>query len=262
MSRTARRTGNANPNMLASLPPVPGTSYWPCPNAHCRTPAGSPSYWPLRVRKPNGHTSKTVACPRCFAHRPLTDAEQQLIAGNPDRGITGVLPLALSLVQKFNNVWRGLDLEEAKSVAYESLTHAAGTFDPANGYRFSTHATVHVWGRLKSHFERVHRLHHGHAVFLASDTEQLGDHRLWQVMTASDDHAVDRHDNTATVAVLLESPLLTPDERSVLTLRYGLDGRGPRQFSEIAEHHGVTRQRCQQIEVRALAKLRERYALS
>ena len=57
------------------------------------------------------------------------------------------------------------------------------------------------------------------------------------------------------VREVLES--LPPVERTVLTLRYGLDGGQPRTLEEIGRRLGVTRERIRQIQERALAHLRE-----
>ncbi len=49
---------------------------------------------------------------------------------------------------------------------------------------------------------------------------------------------------------------LTPRERRVLTLRFGLAGTRPRTLDEVGRIFGVTRERVRQIQNRALAKLR------
>jgi RNA polymerase primary sigma factor len=45
-------------------------------------------------------------------------------------------------------------------------------------------------------------------------------------------------------------------ERTILTLRFGLDGGGERTLEEVAEYFGLTRERIRQIEARAMSKLR------
>ena len=50
--------------------------------------------------------------------------------------------------------------------------------------------------------------------------------------------------------------VLTPRERQVIRMRFGLEDGQDRTLSEIAEELGVSRERIRQIEAEALAKLR------
>jgi RNA polymerase primary sigma factor len=50
--------------------------------------------------------------------------------------------------------------------------------------------------------------------------------------------------------------MLSPRERSVLELRYGLDGKPPRTLDEVGRTFNVTRERIRQIENQSLKKLR------
>lgn len=50
---------------------------------------------------------------------------------------------------------------------------------------------------------------------------------------------------------------LTDQERTVITLRYGLDGEEPFRQREVAQRTGISRSYVSRIEKRALQKLRE-----
>jgi len=50
---------------------------------------------------------------------------------------------------------------------------------------------------------------------------------------------------------------LTPRQREVLELRFGLDGSRPRTLEEIGRQFGLTRERIRQIERKALHALRD-----
>ena len=66
----------------------------------------------------------------------------------------------------------------------------------------------------------------------------------------------------AAVAALLPAEVakvlawLTPREREILTLRFGLEGGEPRTLEEVGQHFHVCRERIRQIQSRALTKLR------
>src|SRR5439155_1039633 len=50
---------------------------------------------------------------------------------------------------------------------------------------------------------------------------------------------------------------LTPREREVIELRFGLRDGQPRTLEEVARTYGITRERIRQIEARGLLKLRQ-----
>jgi RNA polymerase sigma factor (sigma-70 family) len=50
--------------------------------------------------------------------------------------------------------------------------------------------------------------------------------------------------------------LLDEEERSIVRLRFGLDGQSPRTLSDVGAAHGLTRERVRQMEGKAIAKLR------
>lgn len=57
------------------------------------------------------------------------------------------------------------------------------------------------------------------------------------------------------IAEVLKS--LTPREREVIELRFGLKDGNPRTLDEVAQAYGITRERIRQIESRSLSKLRQ-----
>jgi RNA polymerase primary sigma factor len=67
--------------------------------------------------------------------------------------------------------------------------------------------------------------------------------------------AVDQHLLRERIAEVLRS--LTPREREVIELRFGLKDGQPRTLEEVARAYGITRERIRQIEARGLLKLRQ-----
>ncbi len=66
---------------------------------------------------------------------------------------------------------------------------------------------------------------------------------------------VDHHLLRDRIAEVLRS--LTPREREVIELRFGLRDGHPRTLEEVAKTYGITRERIRQIEARGLLKLRQ-----
>ena len=67
-----------------------------------------------------------------------------------------------------------------------------------------------------------------------------------------------RKNLAASLAAIIDEFLdcLQARERTVIEMRYGLDGLGPRTLKQIGEMFGVSRERVRQIEKRALHRLR------
>lgn len=81
----------------------------------------------------------------------------------------------------------------------------------------------------------------------------IGD--MIEATDAVDPHAV-AEDSALRQAIAEALSELTPRERKILLLRFGIDDMNDRTLKEIGEKFGVTRERIRQIEAKALQKLR------
>jgi RNA polymerase primary sigma factor len=90
---------------------------------------------------------------------------------------------------------------------------------------------------------------------LGDDGDRTLEDFLGDPDAVSPSRKVDQHLLRERVAEVLRS--LTPREREVIELRFGLrDGRS-RTLDEVARSYGITRERIRQIEARGLLKLRQ-----
>ncbi|HYT90559.1 MAG TPA: sigma-70 family RNA polymerase sigma factor [Gemmataceae bacterium] len=93
-----------------------------------------------------------------------------------------------------------------------------------------------------------------HEPFGGDGERALGDF-LDDPSAVSPGQTVDQHLLRERIAEVLRS--LTPREREVIELRFGLKDGQPRTLDEVAKAYGITRERIRQIEARGLVKLRQ-----
>lgn len=89
---------------------------------------------------------------------------------------------------------------------------------------------------------------------LGDDTERALSEFLNDPGAANPGLDADQHLLKERIAEVLRS--LTPREREVIELRFGLKDGQPRTLDEVAKCYGITRERIRQIEARSLIKLR------
>jgi RNA polymerase primary sigma factor len=90
---------------------------------------------------------------------------------------------------------------------------------------------------------------------LGGDGERALEDFLSDAAGANPGLTVDQHLLKERIAEVLRS--LTPREREVIELRFGLRDGHPRTLDEVARTYGITRERIRQIEARGLLKLRQ-----
>lgn len=132
------------------------------------------------------------------------------------------------------------------------------TFDPGKGVRLATYAARCVENEVLMYFRSQKK---------SSQDVSLSDY----IETGTDGAALSLMDVVSEDTDLLEhvsaresvrqvrravASCLTPIERQVITLRYGLNGEAPRRQREVAESTGISRSYVSRIEKRALEKLR------
>lgn len=133
------------------------------------------------------------------------------------------------------------------------------TFKPDKKVRLATYASRCVENEILMHF-RSQRKYQGDVSLSDSiDSDREGNAlSLMDVISVEDDmlENLDARDSCAKVRRCVEH-CLTEREAKVISLRYGLDGEGPRTQREVASSCGISRSYVSRLEKKALGKLRE-----
>ena len=151
------------------------------------------------------------------------------------------------------------DQEDLISIGTIGLIKGISTFDPSKGARLATYAARCVENEILMYFRSQKK---------SAQDVSLSDY----IETGSDGASLSLIDVISDDRDLLEEVSLresvrklygaidrelTPQERTVIISRYGLDGNPPQRQHAVAKHCGISRSYASRIEKRALQKLRE-----
>ncbi len=169
------------------------------------------------------------------------------------------LRLVAHIAKKYQN--SGEDMEELISIGCIGLIKAVDSFDDRKG-RLATYACrcidnellMLLRGRRKtsrevSLFEPIGQDKEGNEIHLVDVIEQQQPDLLDSMELAG---------NIRRLFVLMDETL-TPRERQILVMRYGLNGKREATQNEIGATLGISRSYVSRIEKKALNKLREKF---
>jgi RNA polymerase sporulation-specific sigma factor len=155
----------------------------------------------------------------------------------PAVAVENHIGLAANIARKVGRNSR-LPLEDLVQEGCLGLLYAARTFDPRMGCRFTTYAAPAVRWFIHKALAKVRPV----APFLAWEKEDL------EAPPGADPETREEVDR------LLR--FLRPDERRVIEMRFGLNGRPEMSAREVAGRLGVSRQRVDFLLHRGLERLR------
>lgn len=200
----------------------------------------------------------------CFP-RPLSaEEEAKLLKKMREEGDTSArnlliehnLRLVSHIIKKYYSP--EAERDDLVSIGTIGLIKAVDTFRSERGIRLTTYASKCIQNELLMHFRRKRKT--AGEVSLADALETDGEGgalSLGDTISCEDEGlaAVDDHDRYTAMHHAL-SAALSPREREIVCLRYGLGGASPLPQHEIARRLGLSRSYISRIEKRALEKLR------
>ena len=149
------------------------------------------------------------------------------------------------------------DMEELVSIGAVGLIKAVDTFDQEKASKLATYAARCVENEILMYLRVRKKISRESSYY-----EPIGtDKELLDIMESQDPEALDvieLKDDTRKIYTLLDR-VLTPRERQVLIMRYGLYQGKEYTQREIAEELGISRSYISRIEKNALQRLREHF---
>lgn len=170
------------------------------------------------------------------------------------------LRLVSHIVKKYYAV--GIEQDDLISIGTIGLIKAVSTFRPDKNIRLATYASKCIQNELLMYFRQKRKSAGEVSLSDSLDTDGDGGALALQDVICCEDEglsAVEEHDRYNAMHRALAGQL-SPREREIIRLRYGLGLPTPLPQREIAKRLGISRSYVSRIEKRALEKLRETLA--
>ena len=196
--------------------------------------------------------------------KPLTEEEERhylALAAQGDMEARNILVernlrLVAHIMKKYYS--SPADQEDLISIGTIGLIKGISTFDQSKGARLATYAARCAENEILMYFRSQKKS--AQDVSLSDYIETGSDGAALSLMdVVSDDWDLrEQVMNREAVACLQKAvkQCLTEQEKMVITLRYGLQGKRPQRQREVAQICGISRSYVSRIEKRALIKLR------
>ncbi len=197
--------------------------------------------------------------------KPLTPEEEETYLARAAQGdlearnilIERNLRLVAHIMKKYYAP--GADQEDLVSIGTIGLIKGVTTFDPSKGARLATYAARCVENEILMYFRSQKKS--AQDVSLSDYIETGNDGAALSLMdvVGEEEDLLERIATRQTLLAVTKAvnTVLTPQERQVISLRYGLGGSPPQRQREVARITGISRSYVSRIEKRALEKLRE-----
>lgn len=153
------------------------------------------------------------------------------------------------------------DRDDLVSIGTVGLIKAVDSFDPTKGIRLSSYASRCIENEILMFFRSAKKTAQDVSLNDSIDTDKDGNTLTLLDTIATDDHILEDIDLRMKVRQLYEAvkTRLSPREREIILLRYGLTGQRPLVQREVAKKLNISRSYVSRLEKKALQKLRKAF---
>ena len=153
------------------------------------------------------------------------------------------------------------DRDDLISIGTVGLIKAVDSFDPTKGIRLSSYASRCIENEILMFFRSAKKTAQYVSLNDPIDTDKDGNTLTLLDTIATDDHILEDIDLRMKVRQLYDAvkTRLSPREREIILLRYGLTGQRPLVQREIAKKLNISRSYVSRLEKKALQKLRKAF---
>ena len=167
------------------------------------------------------------------------------------------LRLVAYIARRFENT--GINIEDLISIGTIGLIKAVGTYQPARSIKLATYASRCIENEILMHLRKTANQKTELSFDEPLNTDWDGNELLLSDILGTDGDLVMRPIEADVDRQLLRRALerLSPRERTIITLRFGLDGRRECTQKEVADQLGISQSYISRLEKRIIARLKK-----
>lgn len=166
------------------------------------------------------------------------------------------LRLVVYIARRFENT--GVGIEDLISIGTIGLIKAVGTFQPAKNIKLATYASRCIENEILMHLRKISSQKSEVSFDEPLNTDYDGNELLLSDILGTEGDTVVKPLEEDVDRQLLAMALrkLSPREQTIITLRFGLDGKGERTQKEVADLLGISQSYISRLEKRIIARLK------
>ena len=167
------------------------------------------------------------------------------------------LRLVVYIARKFENT--GISIEDLISIGAIGLIKAVNSFDPEKNIKLATYASRCIENEILMVLRKTNRLKLEVSFDEPLNTDWDGNELLLSDILGPEPDVVSRDLDDSVEKQLLHDAIhaLTPREKHIVDLRYGLGSETEHTQKEVADMMGISQSYISRLEKRIIGKLRE-----
>ena len=184
----------------------------------------------------------------------------EMLKTDPDRAreqlICHNLRLVVYIARKFES--SGVNIEDLISIGTIGLIKAVNTFCPEKKIKLATYASRCIENEILMHLRKISGRRNEFSIDEPLNTDWDGNELLLSDVLGTEGDEVGRSVEEASEHSMLMKALgcLTPREREIIVLRFGLNGGKEQTQKEVAERIGISQSYISRLEKRIIRRLR------
>ena len=167
------------------------------------------------------------------------------------------LRLVAYIARRFENT--GVNIEDLISIGTIGLIKAVGTYQPAKSIKLATYASRCIENEILMYLRKTANQKTELSFDEPLNTDWDGNELLLSDILGTDGDLVMRPIEADVDRQLLQQAMdhLEPRERTIITMRFGLEGKREQTQKEVADQLGISQSYISRLEKRIIARLKK-----